>query len=316
MKILITGASGYVGRSVFNAIKKDSSKIVIPVYRSKNSLSEVRKPELIDDVVTITDLTHVEDWTEALEGVDTVIHAAAVVHQKDEIDGKYIFDSNALATQRLATDAEKCGVKQFIFFSTVAVYANNENKILSEDDVLLPETIYGKSKLAAEEYLNDLRSTSTMKILTLRPPMIYGPSCPGNFATLVGLIKKSIPLPLGSIDSNRSLLFIDNLIDLMQLVLSGEALSGTFNVSDNENVTFITMLELVKSGLGVNTVIFKFPLIILKNLTIFIGKSAAIDKISESITLDTTAIRSELGWRAPIKSNQGIIKSAESFLKR
>ena len=314
-KVLVTGASGYVGKSIVDSLRLNDAFELFVVVRDQSHGAPITNPVSIDHVVSISDITHVEDWTDLLKSIDIVIHAAAVVHQNISVDVDYLLAANATATKKLASDAKSSGVKQFIFLSSVAVYAKCGDVLISEDSETKPDTHYGESKLMAEQYLNEISKNTQMKVVVLRPPMIYGPECPGNFSTLVALIRKPIPLPLGSINSKRSLLGIDNFISLITQIVSNAPVSGTYNVADADDLTFIDLLETVQSGVGARNMIFKFPLHLLRAIVSLVGKSSQLDKITESICLNTDLVHSELKWVASNNTRDAIKSAASSFTR-
>jgi UDP-glucose 4-epimerase len=190
--VLVTGASGFVGRHVVPALAREGWSI----------RRAVRKPEGMDDEVVIETIGPETDWQAALQGVDAVVHLAARVHHKHEEHAVQLYRNvNIAGTLHLARSAATAGVRQFIFISTVLVHGrSNEGRgPFSEDDVLTPRGLYGMSKAAAEAGLKTLARDSAMKVSVIRPPLVYGAGAKGNFALLTRAVNLGLPLPFAAI---------------------------------------------------------------------------------------------------------------------
>lgn len=250
MRVLITGENGYIS----NELEK--------YFKCKSVPFEVIKKSIRVDSLDNIDLI----------GVDIVIHTAAIVHKKEtKINESIYFEVNTKLTKFLAEKAKMSGVKQFIFFSTMAVYGDVRGEI-SNRTVYSPTSLYGKSKLAAEEILQELNS-NYFNVAIVRPPMVYGPKCPGNYRTLSVFSRKSPIFP--DIENVRSMIFIYNLTEFIyQLVKNHE--SGIFHPQDSD---FINTTELVKEiGIAHKKKIFT-NFFVGKLLKKIIGRKAIYQKV-------------------------------------
>lgn len=217
MKLLVTGSSGYLGSSF---IKQYQDK-----YQFDTFSLLAQKIEDID-----------------FNGVDVVLHCAALVHQKVESSHEKYNEINVAYPVKLAKLAKQNGVKQFIFISTIAVYRESKDR-LDENTTCNPITFYGKSKLEAEKELLKLND-NTFTVSIIRPPMVYGKDAPGNIESLVRLVKKSPIIPLGGINNKRSFVYIGNLCHLVDVVIEQEK-SGVFLASDDEPLSTTRLIELI-----------------------------------------------------------------------
>lgn len=250
MNILLTGENGYIANSIAKYIHLKTNKYkVLQKSLRANSLDKL-----------------------SLNEIETVIHAAALVHRNEKIESeaKY-FEINTELTYKLAVKAKESGVKQFIFFSTMAVYGNTQ-QIITRNTKTHPITFYGKSKLAAEEVLLDLQDEH-FKVAILRPPMIYGPSCPGNYTLLSKLSCKSPIFP--RVENKRSMLFIENLCEfIFQLIQNKE--SGIFHPQDPQ---YITTSVMVREIAKVNDKTIYLSKLVGKLLKVIIGRKIVYQKV-------------------------------------
>lgn len=221
MNILITGEKGYISSNLYEYLQSTGSGWHISRKSVRNN-----------------DITNL-----ALEKVDILIHPAAIVHKKETLKTEEsYYHINTELTRQLALKAKLQGVKQFIFFSTMAVYGIFEGEI-NENSTLNPQTYYGKSKLAAEKVLLELQDEN-FKVVIIRPPMVYGPNCPGNYALLSKLSRKTIIFP--KVKNKRSMIFINNLMEFVyQIIINNE--SGIFHPQDPQFINTSLMVREISS---------------------------------------------------------------------
>lgn len=250
MKVFITGEKGYISTRLYDELKIKNENYM--VY--KNSVREETLNQL-----NFTD-------------IDVVIHLAALVHKKESSysENQY-FNVNTILTEKLAIKAKCEGVKQFIFISTMAVFGKQEGSINSQS-ALVPKTLYGKSKFAAEEILKKLQDEH-FKVAIVRPPMIYGPKCPGNYALLSKLSKKTFIFPL--VENKRSMLFIDNLNEFIYQLIQNRD-SGIFHPQDPQYINTSSLVYEISKAYGKY---IYFSKIAGKLLKILIGKKTIYNKI-------------------------------------
>lgn len=275
MKILVTGSSGYIGSSFVNHFIDKYSFTKFSLL--KNPLNSIN-----------------------FEKIDTVLHCAALVHQKIHHPYKEYVEVNVNYPVRLAKKARENGVKQFIFISTVAVYGS-ENRLLKESTVCTPETPYGKSKLEAEKLLQELES-DTFRVSIIRPSMVYGKNAPGNMDLLVKLIKKVPFLPFGKIENRRSFVYIGNLCHLIDVVIQKQQ-SGLFLASDNKPLSTTRLIELIAYALDKKVYLVKVPFF---ELLLKILKPSLHKKLYESLEIDNSFTKKVLELKEPYDVEDGI----------
>ena len=273
--ILVTGARGYIGNAFIEKYQH--------IYRIK-SFSLMRGG--------------LEDLD--LSGIDTVLHLAALVHQKKELPYKEYEQINIHYPIELAKKAKGNGVKQFIFMSTIAVYGNHCSN-LSEDTICNPLTNYGKSKLKSENALLALQDENFI-ISIIRPPMVYGMDAPGNIKSLVSLIKKLPVLPFAKIDNKRSFVFIGNLIALIDTIIKRKA-SGIFLAGDDKAISTTYLSKMISTQLNQKKYFIKLPLFIVF-LKMF--KPSLYNKLYDSLEVDNSHTKKVLGFKNPYTSEEGI----------
>ncbi|MGY3650791.1 UDP-glucose 4-epimerase [Bradyrhizobium sp. LM4.3] len=244
--VLVTGASGFVGRHVVPALAREGWSV----------RRAVRSPEGMDDEVVIETIGPETDWQAALQGIDAVVHLAARVHHKHEEHAVQLYRNvNIAGTLHLARSAATAGVRQFIFVSTVLVHGrSNEGRApFSEDDILTPRGLYGMSKAAAEAGLKTLARDSAMKISVIRPPLVYGAGAKGNFALLTRAVNLGLPLPFAAIHNHRAFLAVQNLSSFILRRLSHPDPTSNYEiflVADKEQVSTPEFIERLAKAAG------------------------------------------------------------------
>ncbi len=307
MKILITGASGFLGRNLSASLATQNHRVV----------GVVRNTDLKSEHIQLAFVTLIDgatDWKKIVAGCDVVIHAAARVHIQQEVNSPETINlyhlTNVDGTLNLARQAAAHGVKRFIFISTIKV--NGEGTALGHPyratDVPNPQDPYGVSKLKAEIGLRQIAEQTGMEVVIIRPPLIYGRGVKGNFQTLLRAVNNRIPLPFGSIISNRrSFVGIDNLISLISVCLSHPgAANKTFLVSDNEDVSTADLIKRLGKAINRSPVLLPIPLNYLNGLLGLIGKSQAFEKIAGTLQVDMSATYEQLDWQPIISLDEGL----------
>jgi UDP-glucose 4-epimerase len=297
--VLITGAAGFVGRHLVPVVSRDGW-IVRRVVRDSSSDS--------NDVV-IKSIGPDTDWSAALQGVDAVVHLAAHVHRPPNDSESGLYRAvNTEGTLKLARCADKAGVRQFVFVSTILVHGRSSDgrAPFSERDVLTPLGPYGVSKAAAEAGLKDLAQGSDMRITVIRPPLVYGSGAKGNFSTLLGAIRRGIPLPFASIGNRRAFLSAENLASFISMRLA--ALDGKFEVfllADAEQVSTPDFVKRLARAAGVKPRLFSMPIFLLKGLLTISGREQARDGLIGSLELDLSKLAST-GWRPIVTMDEAL----------
>ena len=226
---------------------------------------------------------------------------------------------NVDSTLNLARQAASLGVKRFVFLSSAKVNGeiNNAGQPFTADDKPDPKDPYGISKFEAEFALMQLSKETGMEVVIIRPPLVYGPGVKANFLSMMNWLYKSIPIPFGMIDNKRSLVFIDNLVDLLIRVIDHPKAAGqVFLVSDDHDVSTTTLLKSMSSALGKKVKLISVPLFFLKIIFCLIGKSNLSQRLLGSLCLDISKTKEILDWTPPVSFEEGIKKTAKSFLNK
>lgn len=256
-----------------------------------------------------------------MRGVHAVVHCAARVHvmQDGAPDPLQVYrEVNVDGTLNLALQAAQAGVRRFVFVSSIKV--NGESTLpghaFSADDQPEPLDSYGVSKLEAEQGLWKIAAQTGMEVVIVRPPLVYGPGVKANFASMMRWVSLGVPLPLGRIHNARSMVALDNLIDLLVTCLKHPAAAGqTFLVSDGEDVSTTELLRRTARAMGRRALLLNVPASRLEMVASLLGKRAMAQRLCGSLQVNIDKTRSTLGWEPPLTLDQGLKKAVEG-LKR
>lgn len=297
-KILLTGATGFVGRQILERLPKSTHVF----GRSK--------PEH-ECIFFKGELGNKTDFSQALSGVDVVIHCAARAHVMNDPETGLYEQINTLATLSLAKQAADSGVKRFIFISTIKVNGESTEAggAFHFNDKPNPSDPYGISKANAEIGLYELAAKTNMDVVIIRPPLVYGPGVKANFAAMLKLASKNLPLPLGAIHNKRSLVAVDNLVDLVVTCINHPAAANqTFLVSDDCDVSTTELLKLMTCAAGKKPILLPIPVSWLNAVATLAGKQAVVDRLCGNLQVDISHTKQTLGWIPPITLEQGIAR--------
>lgn len=315
-RALITGATGFVGRSLCEKML-NSGWLVRGTVRSGKYLTGI--PTGVE-IVQIQSIGPTTDWSLVLNGVGVVVHLAARVHVMNDTvaDPLAAFrEVNVVGTERLARMAAASGVKRFVFLSSVKVNGEGGNRPYTEQDISAPEDAYGVSKWEAEQALRKIAAETGLEVVIIRPPLVYGPGVKANFLRMLGVINRGILLPLASINNRRSLIYLENLVDAIITCINHPKAAGqTYQVSDGEDVSTPELIRRVAAALGRPARLFPFPPSLLRFAGKLFGKSDAVERLVGLLTIDNSKIRRELGWKPPYTMEQGLKETAEWFKRR
>ena len=306
--ILITGATGFVGKALLQRLLTDdaSRRLVVAVRRGGQ-----RWPELVLPIVT-GDLSPATDWSIALKGVTVVVHCAARVHvmQDTEIDPLTAFRAvNLDGTLNLAHQAAVAGVKRFVFVSSVKVNGESTSpgRAFAEADVPNPQDAYGQSKHEAEQGLLQLSADTGMEVVIIRPPLVYGPGVKANFAALMRAVKRGMPLPLGAVHNQRSLVALDNLVDfIVTCITHPQAANETLLVSDGQDLSSTELVRGMAKAGGVQARLLPVPVWALQAGASLLGKGDTVQRLCGNLQVDISKARSLLGWVPPVSVEEGL----------
>lgn len=314
LKILVTGASGFVGAATIRRFTADPDVTLL-------AASRIRPADLPNsvDFLKITDLSVDFDWSPSLSGIDLVIHTVARVHvMKDTAsDPLQAFRlTNVEATLNLARQAAAAGVHRFVFLSSIKVNGELtlDNQAFTADDIPAPLDFYGISKLEAEQGLQEIGLQTGMQIVIIRPPLVYGPGVKGNFRTMMHWLRLGIPLPLGAIrDNRRSMVALENLTDLIHVcAFHPAAANQIFLVSDGEDLSTTLLLQRLGVALGRPTRLIPIPKSILKAIAKVAGKQSVTARLCESLCIDISKTCRLLGWK-PVANVEVCLKLTADY---
>jgi nucleoside-diphosphate-sugar epimerase len=312
MKILVTGATGFIGQCLCPILLKQGHE-VWALVRTSSNVSKL--PHSIKRVA----IDSLNSWPEGvLAGFDVVIHLAARAHmlndQATDPEAEF-FRVNTQGTIDLAQTAMASGVKHFIFISSIGAMTTLSNLILTEQSTCQPDTPYGISKLQAEEGLISIASPSPMSWTVLRPTLVYGPGNPGNMERLLKLVCRGLPLPFSIIHNRRSLVYVENLVDAIALSIKAtNAINQTFLVSDGHDISTPDLIKQIAFSLHKRPNLLPVPPKSLKLVGQLIGKSDTIDRLTGSLVVDSRKIRQTLNWTPPYTFQEGIQKTCDWYL--
>ncbi|GAB1234036.1 UDP-glucose 4-epimerase family protein [Ferrigenium sp. UT5] len=305
MSVLVTGANGFVGAALVEKMRE----------RGLASRCAVRAAAQIDgcsESVEVGGINARTDWRTVLQGIDVVIHLAARVHVMEEsaADPLAAFrEVNVAGTENLARQAAAAGVKRLVYVSSIKVNGEEtaEGHAFREDDVPLPQDPYGISKWEAEQALHRIATETGLEVVIVRPPLVYGPGVKGNFAQMLKVVQRGIPLPLASVHNQRSLVYLGNLVDALLLCATHPAAAGqTYLVSDGEDVSTPELLRRLGKAMGRPARVFLCPPALLKLAGRLTGKSDQVERLLGSLQVDSGKIRRELGWVPPCDLARGL----------
>ena len=301
-RILLTGASGFVGRHVLDDLAARGYRV-----RTAGRSATPASPDV--EHVAIGDLGVPVDWQPLLDGVDHVVHSAGLAHADGNIPEERYRAVNTEATLALARAAQAAGVRRFIFLSSIRAQSGPiSEQPLNEVDTPAPSDAYGRSKLAAEQGLAGL----DLDWVALRPVLVYGAGVKANMAALLKLAKLPVPLPLGGLSARRSLLAIENLSAAIAFSLTQACPARrSYIVSDPEPLSVAQMLAAMRAGLGRGPGLIPVPSALLALAARLAGRSAAYERLANGLVASPAALI-KAGWRPPAETKVALAQLAAS----
>jgi len=304
MKVLLTGATGFLGSRLGEILTQRSDVELTAAVRRPVEVPARR-------IVQVPELDGNTDWSEAVRGQNVVIHAAARAHVMKDTATDPLREYrrvNVDGTLSLARQAAEAGVGRFVFISSIKVNGEETSKgqPFTADDDPAPKDDYGISKREAEQGLFQLASDTGMEVVVIRPPLVYGPGVKGNFASMIRLIDKGIPLPLGAIHNRRSLVALDNLVNLIvTCVAHSDAANQVFLAGDGQDVSTTQLLRGVATAMRKPVWLIPVPEFCLMFGAKMLGKKAMAQRLLGSLQVDISKAERLLGWKPPLSVEDG-----------
>ncbi|HAS6335149.1 TPA: NAD-dependent epimerase/dehydratase family protein [Vibrio vulnificus] len=312
MNILVTGSSGFVGKALLKKLPRQNTFV----------LGRSSPNNLFPDSFFKMDIDSISNYMKAFVNVDVVIHLAARVHiMYDSVDNplEEYREVNTRGTINLARQAASAGVKRFVFVSSIKVNGEgtSQDRPFTSADLHAPEDDYGLSKSEAEQQLFEIAKEAGMEVVVIRPTLVYGPGVKANFAALMNLVSKGVPLPFGCIKNNkRSLVSVGNLVDLIVTCIEHpKAANQVFLVSDDHDVSTSEMVRHMALALDKPTWQLPLPVWCYHLAGKLFNKSDVVDRLTGSLQVDITHTKETLGWMPPQSLQEGFNQTAEAFLQ-
>ncbi|KVO49533.1 NAD-dependent dehydratase [Burkholderia ubonensis] len=315
-RVIVTGANGFVGRAVCRLAVAAGHTVTALVRRPGGCVDGVR--EWVHDAPDFAGLS--DAWPTDLEA-DCLIHLAARVHvMRDESpDPDAAFEAtNVAGTLRVAEAACVHGARRFVFASSIKAVGEGDGGVqLAEDVAPVPQDPYGRSKLRAEQRLAQFGVQAGLDVVVVRPPLVYGPDVRANFLRMMDVVSRGVPLPLAVASARRSLIYVDNLADvLLRCAIDPRAAGECFHVADDDAPSIAGLLQMVGDALGKPARLFPVPVGALRVLGRLTGRSAAVDRLTGSLQLDTGRVKRVLDWHPPHTTRQGLEATATWYRSR
>jgi len=312
VRILVTGANGFIGQALCNRLSEDAKHEVVAAVRTASGLIAGITHCQVGDIHSQT------AWMHALDRVDVVVHLAGRVHvmRDTDIDPFAVYKTiNTEGTLNLARQAVVAGVTRFIYVSTIKVCGEGQSLLneaaYDETQQPAPSDAYAIFKLEAEKGLQDIARTTGLEVVILRPPLVYGPGVGANFLRLMQMVDRGWPLPLANIENHRDLIYLGNLVDaIVNCITHAGAANQTFLLADGERISTPELIRRLATALGRPARLLPVPPSCLRIAGILTGKSMAVNRLLGSLMVDGSAIRHNLGWGPPCSMREGLLETA------
>ena len=311
-RILVTGANGFVGRPVCSELARRGFAVRAAVRDA------ARGAGLEAEIAPVGSIGPDTDWSAALKDVDAVIHLAARVHVMRETAADPLSEFRALnvaGSETLAHAAAAAGVRRIVYVSSIKV--NGEATFVTPftaDDIPRPQDPYGISKWEAEQGLQRIGAATGLEVAIVRPPLVYGPRVGGNFLRLLTLVRRGVPLPLGSVQNRRSMVYSGNLASaLAACAIHPQAAGNTYLVSDGEDLSTPALVRQMAVLMGVRAPLWHVPPVVLSGAAALVGKRAEVQRLTGSLTVDGSPLRETLGWTPPFTVAEALTETTRWF---
>lgn len=308
-RILVTGAGGFIGRALCPVLAARGHRVIAGL---RGELSPGAQPIAGAEPRILGEIAPGRDWRGALNDVDLVIHLAQRAHRRvvgDALAGE------PKAAAALARGAAQAGVRRMLYMSSIKATGETTppGRAFRADDPPHPEDAYGRAKLASEQALIQVAEQTGIELVILRPPLVYGPGVAGNFRALVRLAGSGLPLPFAALDNRRSLIFRDNLVDLVAAAALHPAAAGrVLLAADGADLSTPALIRTLARGQGRAARLFPLPDAVFAALRLLPGLGPAVCRLSLSLQVDDGATRATLGWSPPFAAEAGLLATARA----
>jgi nucleoside-diphosphate-sugar epimerase len=314
MKVLVTGATGFIGQGLCPVLRSRGFEVRAAVRGDMAAVS----PGI--ESIQIGALGPATDWTSAMADRDAVVHLAGLAHvlgARDGDEAARIRAVNVDGTEQLARVAVRCGVRRFVFISSAKVHGERSaDRTWTEQDAPGPQDPYSRSKWEAEQALVRVARSTALETTILRPPLVYGLGVKANFLRLLKTVDRGLPIPLGAIRNRRSLVYVGNLVDAIASSLRHPAAANrTFLISDGADVSTPQLIRCVAAALGRPARLVNVPVWMLGLAASVLGRRVDFDRLAGNFAVDVSAFCHALGWTPPHTFEQGIRATAEWYLR-
>lgn len=307
-RVVVTGASGFIGRALVAHLARSGHE-VLAVSRSEFAPRDFPSAVVRD----YTDAAHL---AQIFAGHDTVVHLAALAHRgvsAQEPEASAVFAPNVAAARAVAVAAAAAGLRRLVLVSSIGVNGNRtDSRPFSESDSVNPVEPYAMSKWQSESAVRQVaREHPRLDIVIVRPPLVYGPDAPGNFARLLRAVRRGMPLPLGGLANRRSFLGLDNLLNFIELAMRHPAARNElYLLSDGEDVSTDEFIRRLGRACGRPARLVHCPLALLRFLARLGGREEQLDRLVSSLQVDSGKARAQLGWSPPFTLDEGLRRAA------
>lgn len=316
VKVLVTGASGFVGRAVCRVLRAEGHWVRGAVRRAGAC-----SPSTVDEETVTGDLGASTELAAAVAEIDVVVHLAARVHVMRETSDDPLADFmrvNRDGTLRLAEAAVAAGAKRFVFVSTIGVNGDGADRSdragYVETDVPRPHSPYSESKWQAELGLAAVGASSGLEVVIVRPPLVYGPGVPGNFLSLLRWAERGVPLPLRNTANRRSMIYVDNLAAFIATCVAHPAAAGeTFVISDDEPVSTTALIQDLAHAMGRPALLFPVHRGLVRRVARALGRERVVHQLFGSLVVNASKARSRLGWHAPVTRDEALLATVSWY---